>query len=91
MKRLTWLSLCLLGFTLCARPSPAQTHGNPGFDKMKTLVGEWEALRTRLDLRPDEVLAIGVRTARATFLPGAEKEALVEEMLRAAADCGVTG
>lgn len=56
-----------------------------------TLVGEWETLLTRLDLRPDEVLAIGVRTARATFLPGAEKEALVEEMLRAAADCGVTG
>ncbi len=42
MKRITWLSLCLLGFTLCARPSAAQTHGNPGFDKMQTLVGEWE-------------------------------------------------
>ncbi len=53
-----------------------------------TLVGEWEALLTHLGLSPEEVLAIGVRTARATFLPEAEKEALVAGMLRAAADPG---
>jgi adenosine deaminase len=53
-----------------------------------TLAGEWEALQTRLGLGPEEALAIGVRTARSTFLPEAEKEALVAEMLRAAADTG---
>lgn len=42
MKKLTWLFLCLLVFALCARPAAAQTSTNPGFDKMKTLVGEWE-------------------------------------------------
>ena len=42
MKRLAWLSVCLLGCALGVRPAAAQTHGSPGFDKMKVLVGEWE-------------------------------------------------
>jgi hypothetical protein len=41
MKRLAWVSLCLLGFALCVQPAAAQTGANPGFDKLKTLVGEW--------------------------------------------------
>lgn len=41
MKGLSCFSLCLLGFALCARPSSAQTNANPGFEKMKTLIGEW--------------------------------------------------
>jgi len=41
MKRVGWLSLCLLGIALCARPVAAQTGTNPGFEKMKTLGGEW--------------------------------------------------
>jgi hypothetical protein len=40
MKRLFALSLCFLALTLCARPSAAQT--NPGFERMKTLVGDWD-------------------------------------------------
>jgi adenosine deaminase len=50
-----------------------------------TLVGEWEALQARLGLEAEEVLAIGVRTARSTFLPEAEKEVLAAAMLEAAA------
>jgi hypothetical protein len=42
MKRLTWLSLCMLCLTFCARPAAAQTKESAGFAKMKTLVGEWE-------------------------------------------------
>lgn len=53
-----------------------------------TLAGEWEALQARLGLGAEEVLAIGVRTARSTFLPDAEKEALVNAMLEAAAGRG---
>jgi hypothetical protein len=43
---------------------------------------------TRLGLGFEEVLAIGVRTARATFLPDAEREVLASAMLRAARDAG---
>lgn len=46
MRKLTWLFLCALGFALCARPSAAQTNANPGFDKMKTLLGEWDGKTT---------------------------------------------
>ena len=42
MRKLTRACLCLLSFALCARPCAAHTKANPGFDKMKTLVGEWE-------------------------------------------------
>jgi len=42
MKHLAWLSVCLLGCALGARPVVAQSGANPGFDKLKTLVGEWE-------------------------------------------------
>jgi hypothetical protein len=42
MKRLTWLSLCMLGLTFCVLPAAAQTKENAGFAKVKTLVGEWE-------------------------------------------------
>ena len=42
MKHLAWLSLCMLGFALCTHPAAAQNGANPGFDKLKTLVGEWE-------------------------------------------------
>jgi hypothetical protein len=42
MKRLTWLSLCLLALALSARPTAAQKNPNSGFEKMKTLVGDWE-------------------------------------------------
>jgi len=54
-----------------------------------TLSGEWEVLLTRLGLGPEEVMAIGRRTARATFQPRAEQEALVDEMRRAAAREGI--
>ncbi len=37
MKRLTWLSLCLLGFIVCERPSAAQTSESPGLEKMKVV------------------------------------------------------
>jgi hypothetical protein len=40
MKKLFGLSLCFLALTLCAHSSAAQT--SPGFDKMKTLVGDWD-------------------------------------------------
>ena len=43
MKRVTWLSLCLLGFILWAPPSAAQRKEHPGSDEMKTLLGEWES------------------------------------------------
>ncbi len=54
-----------------------------------TLVDEWDRLVTRLGLTREETLAIGVRTARATFLPEAEREALANEMVRAAREAGV--
>jgi adenosine deaminase len=54
-----------------------------------SLQGEWDVLMTRLGLTPEETLAIGVRTARATFLPESEREALVDGMLRAARNGGV--
>ncbi len=41
MKRLAWLTLCFLSLALCARPAAAQTNANLGFDKIKTLAGEW--------------------------------------------------
>ena len=41
MTKLTSLSLGLVGFALSACPAFAQPSGNPGFDRMKTLVGEW--------------------------------------------------
>ena len=50
---------------------------------------EWERLTTRLGLSPAEVLEIGVRTARAAFLPETEREALVTEMRTTARACGV--
>ena len=42
MKQGVWLSVCMLGFALGARPAVAQTSATPGFEKMKTLVGEWQ-------------------------------------------------
>ena len=42
MKRVAWLSLCFAVFVLGTRPAAAQSGANPGFDKLKTLVGEWE-------------------------------------------------
>ncbi len=42
MKKLVAISFCLLLFGLCSRPAFAQTGGNGGFAKLKTLVGEWE-------------------------------------------------
>ena len=42
MKRLTCLLLCLFGLTFCVGASAAPPKGNPGFEKMKMLVGEWE-------------------------------------------------
>ena len=54
-----------------------------------SLSAEWEVLLTRLGLDPEEVVAIGMRTARATFQPRAEQELLVDEMRRAAAREGI--
>jgi aminodeoxyfutalosine deaminase len=54
-----------------------------------TLTREWEALGTRLGLAPGEILAIGLRTARSTFLPQAERQALADAMTSAATECGV--
>ncbi len=54
-----------------------------------TLGREWEALGTRLGINAAEVLAIGVRTARCTFLPEHERRMLVEAMTRAASDTGI--
>ena len=54
-----------------------------------TLTAEWEALGARLSLRPEEILAVGVRTARSTFLPPAEQGRLAEAMTRAGRDAGV--
>jgi aminodeoxyfutalosine deaminase len=54
-----------------------------------SLQEEWDRLMSRLGLTIQETLAIGVRTARATFLPAAERETLVDEMSRAARDAGV--
>jgi adenosine deaminase len=55
-----------------------------------TLLGEWRALVGRLGLTPVEALAIGIRTARSTFLPAGETAALVEDMRRAASRAGLT-
>jgi len=54
-----------------------------------SLLDEWDLLMTRLGLTPVETLAVGVQTARSTFLPDAEREALVDVMLRAAREAGV--
>ncbi len=54
-----------------------------------SIAGEWRALETRLRLPRPEVLAIGLRTARSTFLPEDEKAALVAAMTAAAARAGV--
>ena len=54
-----------------------------------TLTDEWDCLMTRLGLTAEETLAIGARTARATFLPEPEREALVEAMWRSAREAGV--
>jgi hypothetical protein len=45
---------------------------------------------TRLGLTREETLAIGIGTARATFLPEAEREALAGEMALAGREAGVT-
>lgn len=42
MKYRIGLALLLLTFALCPRPAAAQANANAGFDKMRTLVGEWE-------------------------------------------------
>ncbi len=44
MKRITRWSLLLAGLVLCALPAAALAGENPGFEKMKSLVGEWEGL-----------------------------------------------
>src|SRR5216684_2396069 len=41
MKRLALNSLGFLALALCAMPLAAQTSGNTGFEKMKSLTGEW--------------------------------------------------
>jgi adenosine deaminase len=57
----------------------------------KTSIGhEWEVLITRLGLRPQEVLRIGLQTARATFLPEGEKSDLLRSISEGAARAGVT-
>jgi len=53
-----------------------------------TLLDEWVVLMTRLGFTAEQTLAVGVRTARATFLPEREREALVSEMVRGALDAG---
>ncbi len=42
MKYRIGFGLLLLTFALCHRPAAAQATANAGFDKLKTLVGEWE-------------------------------------------------
>lgn len=42
MKKVTWLLLCLSGFAFCLCPPVVRAADNPGFDKVKTLVGDWE-------------------------------------------------
>jgi adenosine deaminase len=54
-----------------------------------SLLGEWRALVDRLGLAPAEALAIGVRTARSTFLPAGEAAALADAMRQAAARAGL--
>jgi len=54
-----------------------------------SLVDEWSVLITRLGLSRQETLAIGVATARATFLPEDEREALAGDMVRAGRQAGV--
>ena len=54
-----------------------------------SLLDEWDRLMSRLGLTAAQVLAIGVRTARSTFLPAGESLALAEEMTRAARRLGV--
>jgi adenosine deaminase len=54
-----------------------------------TLLGEWEALVGRLGFTPAEAVAAGIRTARATFQPAPEREALAAAMTRAAARAGI--
>jgi len=54
-----------------------------------SLLDEWDRLMSRLGLTAAQVLAIGVRTVRSTFLPAEESQALAEEMMRAAGRLGV--
>jgi adenosine deaminase len=54
-----------------------------------SLAGEWRVLEESVGMRREEVLAIGRRTVRATFLPENEKRILDAEMTRAAAAAGV--
>jgi aminodeoxyfutalosine deaminase len=55
-----------------------------------SLVEEWDRLMSRLGLTPAQVLEIGARTARASFLPAEESRSLAEEMWRTASRFGVT-
>ncbi len=41
MKRLALNSLGLVAVVFCATSMAAQTSGNTGFEKMKSLTGEW--------------------------------------------------
>jgi adenosine deaminase len=54
-----------------------------------TLVDEWSALVTRCGLTVFEAFEIGRQTIRATFLPGAERDALADQMTRAARAAGL--
>ena len=54
-----------------------------------TLVDEWSVLVTHLGLTREEVLAIGMQTARSSFLPEEERERLAGEMARAGRVTGV--
>jgi adenosine deaminase len=47
------------------------------------LADEWSVLSRRLGLGEEEVLAIGLRTVRATFLPAGEREELARALERA--------
>ncbi len=42
MKKLGLMFLCSLVLLFSARPLAAQKNANPGYEKLKTLVGEWE-------------------------------------------------
>lgn len=51
--------------------------------------GEWQVLQERLGLSPEEVLAIGMRTARSAFMPEGDRTELLDAMRREAARSGI--
>lgn len=66
MKRMLIVILCL------AAGVAAQSKANPGFDKMRTLVGQWEGKNSRGAVRVNYALTSGDAVLMETIVPVGE-------------------